>query len=176
MTAGHATHAWSRGDEGRRPALVDGWRGAAGVSAIREIDDALAVLSWTRDAQCGSLADQEAVARTTDVLLASRWIPNRSRFVAAFALDHVLLPFARDVDARATHVARDFRSDARHDRRVGRRLLRRLVSLLLASCASVAGSLTEIKMTRKVRIRPHIPSRGAFSSMDVMAPRQPGSE
>lgn len=45
---------------------------ATGGTALGQIDDALAVLSRTRDADRGRLADEQAVARTANVFLAGR--------------------------------------------------------------------------------------------------------
>ena len=46
----------------------------------------------------GALADEEAIARASDILSARRGVPDGRGLVAAAALDHVLVALAADVD------------------------------------------------------------------------------
>ena len=56
----------------------------------------------------GALADEEAIARASDILSARRGVPDRRRLVAAAALDHVLVALPRDVN----HVLQKVRNKA----------------------------------------------------------------
>ena len=46
----------------------------------------------------GALADEEAIARASDILSARRGVPDRRRLVAAAAFDHVLVTLPGDVN------------------------------------------------------------------------------
>lgn len=96
VAAAHATHARHRGS-GRRHGTG------------RQIDDSLAAGPRTGDPLRRRLADQQAIARTADVLFAGRCIPDGGRLTAARTLDHMLVPFARDIDHALAHAASDHR-------------------------------------------------------------------
>jgi hypothetical protein len=79
----------------------------SGPDGGSEADDALAVWARARDALRRVFADEEAVARTADVLPAGGSVPDGRCLRAARALDHVLVALPGDVDGGLAHAARD---------------------------------------------------------------------